>query len=295
MKQIIFLFSVLFILSCKKNNEIFDEKDHATSNSIVYGCTDTNALNYNSNANTDEGCIYETDITEEQKALGIYFTSTGCPSCGSFGTASFENIVTTNTPNVIPMAIHVKYGDPYIIDESDEFADIVGYTFITPYYFIGEDDIMAISGGGINLQQTYNNAANRVNTIINEEPDVNATSKLVFQDGQLRVYYSSKFFKSVSGDYSLALYLLEDETAYPQASGSGNPYYHQYVLRAAINGTVGESIVENGSNAGQNFIGSKTLDVPENWDGNNMYALAVIWKDGNKVINVSKSLENSYK
>ncbi len=279
------------VFSCKKEKTVVPED--ISDQPIVLGCSDEAALNYNADANMNEGCIYQSDIKAEQKALGIYFTSTGCPSCGGGGTAAFQTIVDNNSPDVIPISVHVKYGDPYILEESDELASIIGYGFQTPYYFIGEYDVMVISGGTIHMSQVLTKASNRVASIVNNDPIISSTSKLVFEDTILRVYYVAEFLQSVEGQYSIAVYLLEDETVYPQSNGSTDPYYHQYVWSVAINGTIGESIVENGSEVGQTFVGSKTIEFEKRWNANNLYAITVIWKDGEEIVNVSKSSGNS--
>lgn len=90
-----------------------------------------NASSDNSNNVTetiDEGLTL--NIEQKQNATMFFYTSTGCPGCGSWGMPAFASLQTDHEENVVPVGIHIKYNDPLITETSEAIAAIEPVVYI---------------------------------------------------------------------------------------------------------------------------------------------------------------------
>ncbi|MEN8697308.1 MAG: thioredoxin family protein, partial [Bacteroidia bacterium] len=95
----------------------------------LWGCnekvTETNPTipNETKQEETSNLVAPDVELTEVNKPVLYKYTSTGCPGCGSWGAPTFEGIADELKNDIVPLAVHIKYGDPMITDISNEIAD----------------------------------------------------------------------------------------------------------------------------------------------------------------------------
>ena len=82
---------MLFLAACDKDQTVTTEDDATEAKAPVLG---------------------EVNFVFDYKGILLEFTSTGCPGCGSWGKPTFYSLADQNKDKVIPMAAHIKYGDP---------------------------------------------------------------------------------------------------------------------------------------------------------------------------------------
>ena len=89
---------------------------------------------------------------ERAKPLVFEITSTGCPGCGSWGKPVFSQLSSQYGNQIIPVAVHIKYGDPYITNVSENIAANRYGAFYTPQIWVNDTNGVVISAGGGSIQ-----------------------------------------------------------------------------------------------------------------------------------------------
>lgn len=236
------------------------------------GCTDPNAINYNPDAKKDDGsCI---TVSESRKVSFFEYTATWCGPCGSWGADAFHEAIDDNPGKVVGMAIHASSSDPMYNSVADEFYNnftITGW----PNFWVGNT-----------FMATNTNITSEVANYFAMDLEANAVILVTkTSDTEWEVKVQVRFFKNVTGEYYVAVYLTEDGIdgsdaagAYDQ-NGAGTPYTHDHVLRASANGLPwGEQIVSSSATA--DFVVTKTYNVTidADWDVSKIALHAFIWK-----------------
>jgi hypothetical protein len=258
------LISVGLIFSaCKKKD------DNSTNDAnVVKGCTNPEALNYNSSANSDDGTCQV--ATQTQKALVIEFTATWCSPCGSWGIPQFYDLIEYKPTQTIGMACHSSDDlSPVYVDNS--FSAEWNITGI-PSFIIGE-------------QETTSTSA--INSILAKTPPAQTVLSFTKSGNVLAVKSKTKFFTATSGEYYLAFYAIEDGIQgvgglYDQSGNSDPNYKHNHVIRACSHSSnaFGEMIASGNIAAGKivekNFNLGAGGVAPLDWS--KVYVVSVIWK-----------------
>ncbi len=256
-KQTLFFSMILLLMfSCKKNEIVSEVK-----------------------STEDDNAFPDTVLQYEKPAKPILFeyTSTGCPGCGSWGKPTFYSISNENKDKVVPLAIHIKYGDPMITSISEAIAANRYGSIYTPQIWLNDTNGVTLSGGYINGQTSINyinamidNALSGSNALIDGR---------VIKRGNNSIYIKTGIKQSevlLNGEYFLSCYLLNDSLIHHQTSYSSNPAIHNYVIRHAVdNNAWGKQIqFKDGKFEFQyEFI---------NYDGDNLiYFVSVLWKKEN--------------
>lgn len=216
------------------------------------------------------------------------YTSTGCPGCGSWGAPTFERIAQEQKDAIVPIAVHIKYGDPMITDISEAIAaNRTGQRF-TPQLFVNGSNGVVLNGGRIDGTGSLNKIEADIAAITTRETEIAVGVSSVLNEDVISIRYATKAYKTLEGDYSVAVYLMEDNLMYRQSSGATNPFEHNYVIRAASGGAFGTPITND--NLQENAEGDVTLDldIDKEWDTKNLYATVVVWKkEGNNYVVVN--------
>jgi hypothetical protein len=255
-------FSLSFIItSCKKND---DNQDTPT---VIKGCMDVNALNYNSSATADDGtCQIATQV---QNALVIESTAASCSACGSYGVTTFNNLLAFNS-KVIGMASHYNDGlTPTYID--GDFSVEWNLTS-TPSFIIGEQ---------------MSTSTSAISTILAKTAPAQTVLSFTRSGNLLAVKSKTKFFTATSGEYYLAFYAIEDGIqgvggAYDQLGNSDPNYKHNHVIRACSNTSNAFGDLIASGNTGVGKIVDKNINLgaggiaPLDWT--KVYVVSVIWK-----------------
>lgn len=266
---IIALGFVVIFSSCKKNTEA----------DPILGCTDPSSLNYNSLATSDDGtCVIP---QQTQKALLLEFTAAWCGSCGGYGGPVFNSLISNNPGKVVPIAVHCD-------DDMTAQSYFYGFGSILP------DGTISLPFFKIGDVETENNS--QILTICAQTPVVAQTAFIFTRgSGTISVKTRTKFFTAATGNYLLAVYVLEsgiDGTSgtYQQSGGAAG-YKHNYVLRAASkNQSMGETIITSNATANQTIDKNYDISFTQLSTSSTINVATVIWKsDGStyKFINAS--------
>jgi hypothetical protein len=251
--------------------------------------------NNDNNSNTEEQNNIEPDLGTisydyKFRSLLLEFTSTGCPGCGSWGKPTFYNLAKNNADNVIPIAAHIKYGDPMISGVAEFLASNRVGSRYTPQIWVNDKSIMVIENNRINGTQSIQNANDLIKNASKNE-GYGLGSRLIIQDGKAYTKYGISMKAEVpAGDYYVSSYLMEDGILADQAgvSSSSNPVTHNFVVRQAANATWGNKVTK--------IAGEPLLAEWEHTYNDNVkegqYLVNIVWKkEGNiyKPVNISKS------
>lgn len=228
-KQITTFSFLLLILSCKEN-ETSDIKP-IPDNGLAQ---DTSVLRY----------------TEAGKPMLFEFTSTGCPGCGSWGKPTFHSIINQNKNEIIPIAVHIKYGDPMITPISEAITSNTYGSRYTPQIWVNDTNGVILAGGSINGQESVNNL-NRLAKNASFNPKIYMDGR-VTKKGNSSIYIKTGIKQSSElkgSDYFLSCYLMNDSLSHNQASSPSNPTIHNYVIRQSASGDAwGEQVTFDNAN-----------------------------------------------
>jgi hypothetical protein len=251
---LLFISVTIFISSCKKTED------------KVPGCTNSEALNYNSSANEDDGsCIAS---KQKQNTVVINLTSLTCSSCGSYGIPALTSSYTTYPNDVVPLKVNLD--DALQCPISYTIAgNYVSGSFGIPYFIVGNQN--NVSSSSINSTVAGQITASAI---------ASPAGILTVSGNSVSVQTQVKFFSAASGDYYLAVYLMENGLSASQSGASTNPWIHNHVMRGNIAGSggFGESIATGSITSGKLINKTYTATLTSGWNAANIYAALVIWK-----------------
>lgn len=220
----------------------------------------------------------EITLVKETKPVLFDYTSTGCPGCGSWGAPTFENIAENQKRNIVPIAVHIKYGDPMITNESNDLADNrIGQRF-TPQLFVNGSNGVVLTGGRIDGAGSLTKIDSELSTIRNSNTEISVGISSVVNEKVISLRYALKAYEDLEGEYSISVYVMEDHLFYKQSSGAANPFEHNYVIRASQGGAFG--MVLDSETLTKNSETEETFDIAiaDNWNRDNLHATVVVWK-----------------
>lgn len=103
----------------------------------------------------------------------------------------------------------------------------------------------------------------------------------------LQTEVQSKFFQTLSGNYKLCVFMVEDSIVNWQKDYDASPedipdYIHREVLRGSMNGTYGELVTPTTDGETNSLTYSKTLDP--SWNDQHFSVIAYLYNDATKEI-----------
>jgi hypothetical protein len=217
------------------------------------------------------------NFVDDQKAMMMFYTSTGCPGCGSWGSPTFETIAKQYPDDVIPLAVHIKYGDPMITAISEAIASNRTGQFYTPQIWVNSTNIMVLNTGRINSAESIKKAQNTITNSSNSNAKAKIGNAYAISVDESKMQIKAGFIATAELDkgaeYYLGSYILENKILWKQAS-STDDHEHNYVIRSCTEGNFGELVtLEDGK-----FESLKTMDLTDYWKKNELYVLTVLWK-----------------
>lgn len=212
------------------------------------------------------------EVMQEQRTLLTKKTATWCPHCGAWGWTLMKNIVQDNSEKAVLVGAH--YSGDLRSSAATELVSIFGGPG-QPIFYANTANLN-VSSGNIDAKRTE--VKNLVDNNFNQSPLVNAGLEVKDNGVDLDIKVKTEFFESTTGDYRVAVWVLENNVENAQSGQSGNPQ-HPFVLRTTANGVTGDLFATGAITAGETSEMSFSVDVNPSWDMDNLSFAAVIWKD----------------
>jgi hypothetical protein len=217
------------------------------------------------------------NYVDDQKAMMLFYSSTGCPGCGSWGSPTFEGLASQYPDDVIPLAVHIKYGDPMITAISEAMANNRTGQYYTPQIWVNNTNIMVLNTGRIDGGASIDKAGTTITTSSSSEASAEIGNAYVMNKDQTKMQIKAgilaKGTLDTSAEYYLGSYILENKIIWKQAS-STDDHEHNYVIRSCTQDHFGEPVHFTNNK----FESLKTMELTDYWKKDELYVLTIIWK-----------------
>lgn len=252
----------------------------ADQNSIVRGCTDPGAENFNPDAVLDDNsCI---TINPYQNSLLLFFTNLDNAAAGTIGAQVFHDAMIANRGRVLALALH----------DGDNFNTPINDPLINGFQiFVNQGQPLAVPSIAVNKTnygQSVSNASTAVDNNFKKSPalaigyhhSIGGGKNL----GKINVDIIIKFLEPLNGKYYMTIVAFYKKTVEPQAVATGvyyDEFEHVNVLLGPLssNGLYGELILDGNAAANSNFVFSRALPVPDpDWDLGKIDIGVIVWK-----------------
>lgn len=235
----------------------------------------------------------EITLTDEVKPVFFDYTSTGCPGCGSWGAPTFESISDERGSDIVPIAVHIKYGDPMITEVSNAIASNRTGQYFTPQLWVNNTNSTLISGGRINGTGSVSKIKSEIDNFKSSEKKVNVGVSSIVNESEFVVRYKTQAIQDLDGEYYVGIYLMENGITAKQSSSPTDPTIHNHVIRACQNGAFGSIIPTEGLSKGGEIEDHYTFKIDSSWNSENLYATIIVWnKEGNNYFVVNADNNN---
>lgn len=235
----------------------------------------------------------EVILASVNKPVFFDYTSTGCPGCGSWGKPTFEMIKSTQNENIVPVSVHIKYGDPMITDVSNAIARNRTGQFFTPQLWINNTNGVVLSGGRINSSSSITRIEDEIESIRRAEVQMQVGVTSIASEDEIVIRYKTKPLSDLEGEYYLGVYVMENGILERQSSSPVNPTEHNNVIRASNQGGFGTLIPTEHTKLNAENEGTFSFNIEDNWNMNELYATIIVWKkngDNYLIVNASDNL-----
>lgn len=255
------LFCALLFIACKKETPTLAENKSLNETEIEVNYETTN------------------------KAVLFEFTSTGCPGCGSWGKPTVASVSASHGSKVVPIAVHIKYNDPFLTDISQAIADNRTGSRWTPQLWVDNENATIINSSGYidavaSIAKMNEGISGKV-----QDSDLSLGAGFILENKKITTKYGIKLSKAVGEEYYLAAYLMESDLSNDQQGSVNNPVRHNSVIQDAAYGAWGKKITGTGEAQTLEFEHTFAHDASEN-----SYVTLVLWKRiGNRYIVVDAS------
>ncbi|MGB0850853.1 MAG: Omp28-related outer membrane protein [Bacteroidia bacterium] len=232
-------------------------------------------------------------LTDEVKPVFFDYTSTGCPGCGSWGAPTFESLSDERGSDIVPMAVHIKYGDPMITEVSNAIASNRTGQYFTPQLWVNNTNSTLISGGRINGTGSLAKIKSEIENFKSAEKKINVGVSSVVDGSDFIVRYKTQAINDLVGEYFIGLYVMENGISAKQSSSPTDPTIHNHVIRACQNGAFGTLIASEGLTKDGVSEGHYTFKMDSSWNSENLYATIIVWnKESNNYFVVNADNNN---
>lgn len=232
-------------------------------------------------------------LAEINKPVFFDFTSTGCPGCGSWGAPTFENMSRNLKNDIVPVAVHIKYGDPMITGASKAIANNRTGQYFTPQLWINNTNGVVLSGNSINGSASILKINSEIETFQSIETSMAVGVSQAINGDKLTIRYKTKALKNLAGEYWIGLYVMENDILYKQNSGAQNPFEHNHVIRVSNSGGFGDLIEDEALLSGSETEKTKDFTLNKTWVKDNLYVTVIVWKKEGEnflVVNANNNL-----
>lgn len=229
------------------------------------GCTDVNALNYDSTATESDGsCEYPSNT---KKTLLVLFNNTSNSNCGSFGIPLYLNALATHSATVIPLIAHPTVTDTLFSGAAVNLAD--------QYNQSGYPDI----GAGIQYNLlTLININNAIDESASITPNANANAEMKIEGDSVIIRLYAKVFIKDNNEYYACALLLEDNINISQSGLNDPAFRFNDVLRASTSTSVfGDFINSESSGKEMSFKKRYGIKIKPEWNISQLKLITLTW------------------
>lgn len=224
---------------------------------------------------TVEPEVVEVNLTynDSLKPILFEYTSTGCPGCGSWGKPTFNTLVSEFNNKVVPLAVHIKYGDPMITPTSNAIADNRYGQYFTPQIWVNDTNGVQLGGGLINGTSSINYLRQLINGS-NSTLIARVAGAIVSQSNskaEVKVGISL-LNQSNTNEYYLSCYSMRDGFVYNQTGSETNPTTHNYYIRSSAELPFGKKVEL------KNNIFEYSTTFEDNDININNYYVVILWQ-----------------
>ena len=219
--------------------------------------------------------IYNTYAQTQRNPVLEYCTGTWCVYCPQ-GHEIIQNTILPNIPN----AIIIGYHGP--ANGSDPFSYFPGNSIISSLGFSAyPTGIVDRVTGIISRSAWYSQMNTRNNTPATVAIDMNRSFNKSTREFSASIDFTA--LTNLSGQYKFNVILLESGMVWAQTGGTTN-YVHHHVVRAMMNGALGEEVINGTWN--QNDVITKTVNYTVPIPGGP--GPDIVWDSCNVVVMVYK-------
>jgi hypothetical protein len=209
-------------------------------------------------------------------------TGTRCPPCGGWGWTMMDELLAFGAGKSFFISTYSQnfVAEGFITQTStdmDKQWKITGY----PTFVANGKPMLARTSQGINLTEEKRLCREAVDNHRNAPVIANVGVEKSFDGNTMNIKTSTQFFENATGDYKLALYVVENDAKWKQSGHpqGASPIPHHYVMRGAVNNNTWGEIVSSGEVTANKFFDKNfTYDVDASWDKTKISVIAVVWK-----------------
>lgn len=224
--------------------------------------------------------VEEPPIQVEKKNMSLInkFTGTNCYYCGDWGWPLFEEFIADHHgKDAVCIGTYSQntFADLFVTSASTAMDRRLPVTAGYPTFSANFFDAWTNAKTDQDMKDNINYAINAHNNAA-----VKANSGLRYAINGDSIYFNTrtKFFETDSGEFNLALYVLEDKVIGNQSGPNGGPNTsHHKVLRTA-NSDWGINIVKGKAVADTLLDKKITIAKSSSWNMDNVEFVTIIWK-----------------
>ena len=228
--------------------------------------------------------------TQVQVPIVLKETGELCPPCGGWGWTEWEQTITALEGKTFIWSQYSDYfvSDSYFVNQELDAANSVNNAFQENFPYGGSKPLFYINGVEASATSTAA-AVSAANASIASTPvDVSAAYRIEWDGDNLTVVAQAKVYNSMSGNYFMGVYLVEDKATHIQSGhpNSSPSLEHHMVLRGSVGGNIwGDEIIASTANAGDLIEKTFTQTVPASYIKENLTIGIIIWKkNGTKYV-----------
>jgi hypothetical protein len=244
----------------------------------AFGVIGANAQSYN--------------IPTTHKTLVLKFTADWCGPCGEWGWVNMEQLITDSkngTTNCIPVAVHNNSSNQAVLQLGSGYG-----SFFNGILDVAYTGIPSFAVGGHNMNQVYaSSVESQVSSVTSSAAEVNIGFAPKWTSATaVTVDTRTQFFSTATGNYSVGVYMYEDnimaqqyQPDSPGGSGGYRSQSHMHILRQPSSSGVSGMGSGNGQTiSGTSFTSSSSFDntfnltIPSMDNKANITLFAVVWK-----------------
>lgn len=209
-------------------------------------------------------------VTEEQRTLLVKKTADWCPHCGNWGWGFMKDIISDNENSAVAIGMHFSGG--LLNNDARTVVNDFGGSGQPRFYVNGVDQNVSSS----NTSTKRTEVQDLVDANFALDPDVNCGMNAELANGMIEVTAKAKFFQNVSGEYYMAMYIVEDSVFWNQTPLGTT--HHPMIMRGSMSDVYGDLVINGSASAGDEFILDYIIPVDADWNTDRIRIAGVIWK-----------------